>query len=95
VKGEGIFCNLHLEEWKTGVDVQFEENAHVAVSAKGGRCLVEGEGTFCNLASRRRELGVEEGEVTILLNFENHGVLLDNIQFEENASGAASTKTKV
>jgi hypothetical protein len=40
-------------------------------------------------------LGIEEGEVTILLNFEDQCVLLDNIQFEEKASGAASPKSKI
>ncbi len=33
--------------------------------------------------------------MTILLNFEDQCVLLDNIQFEEKASGAASPKSKI
>ncbi len=78
-----------------GIDVQIEENAHVGSSAKGGWCLVEGEGTYCNLTTWRRELGVEEGEVTNILNIEDKGVLLDNIQFEKNASGAASSKNTI
>ena len=60
VKGEGTFCNLHLERREWDVEVQFEENAHGGASAnetfvsseskvKGFHCLVKGEGTFCNL----------------------------------------------
>ncbi len=49
MKGEGTFCNLHVEGREWDVHVQFEENAHVGASAEGVRCLVEGEGTYCNL----------------------------------------------
>jgi hypothetical protein len=60
LKGEGAFCNLHLEGREWDVDVQFEENAQggdLAIGTfvsseskvRGYHCLVKEEGTFCNL----------------------------------------------